>query len=56
MSAADAVIEVEGLTKSYGSVQALKGLDMRVDRGQVHGFMGPTARESPRPSGCCWGC
>ncbi|GAA3773518.1 ABC transporter ATP-binding protein [Microbacterium kribbense] len=41
MSTADAVIEVQGLTKSYGRFQALKSLDLRVDRGQVHGFLGP---------------
>jgi ABC-2 type transport system ATP-binding protein len=41
MSAADAVIEVEGLTKSFGRFQALRGLDLRVERGQVHGFLGP---------------
>lgn len=41
MSTNDAVIEIEGLTKSYGKFQALKGLDLRVERGQVHGFLGP---------------
>jgi len=41
MSASDAVIDVRGLTKSYGSFQALKGLDLTVERGQVHGFLGP---------------
>lgn len=35
------VIDVAGLTKSYGNFQALKGLDLRVERGQVHGFLGP---------------
>jgi len=38
---ANAVIEVEGLTKSYGKFQALKGLDLHVEQGQVHGFLGP---------------
>lgn len=37
----DRVIEVAGLTKSYGRFQALKGVDLHVDRGQVHGFLGP---------------
>jgi ABC-2 type transport system ATP-binding protein len=41
MSALDAVVEVEGLTKFFGSFQALRGLDLRVERGQVHGFLGP---------------
>ena len=38
---ADTVIEVEGLIKSYGKFQALKGLDLQVERGEVHGFLGP---------------
>ena len=37
----DAVIEVEGLAKSFGSVQALRGVDLTVERGEVHGFLGP---------------
>ncbi|MFT8395525.1 ABC transporter ATP-binding protein [Propionibacterium sp.] len=37
----DAVIEISGLTKSYGPFQALKGLDLTVHRGEVHGFLGP---------------
>lgn len=41
MGATDAVIDIEGLMKSYGRVQALKGVDLRVERGQVHGFLGP---------------
>jgi ABC-2 type transport system ATP-binding protein len=34
-------IEVVGLTKSFGQVKALDGLDLRVEPGQVHGFLGP---------------
>ncbi len=37
----DAVIDVIGLTKAYGAFQALKGLDLQVSRGEVHGFLGP---------------
>lgn len=37
----DAVIQVEGLVKNFGKFQALKGLDLEVERGQVHGFLGP---------------
>jgi len=36
-----AVIDVRGLTKSFGSTKALDGLDLRVERGEVHGFLGP---------------
>ncbi len=35
------VIETEGLTKRFGTVQALAGLDLTVEPGQVFGFLGP---------------
>ncbi|MDL9979361.1 ABC transporter ATP-binding protein [Microbacterium sp. ASV49] len=35
------VIRTSGLTKHYGRVHALDGLDLTVDDGQVHGFLGP---------------
>ena len=31
----------QGLTKSYGRVRALRGLDLEVRRGEVFGFLGP---------------
>ncbi len=34
-------IAVEGLTKAYGKVQALDGLDLQVDPGTVFGLLGP---------------
>ncbi|MBH5336174.1 ABC transporter ATP-binding protein [Streptomyces pactum] len=34
-------ITVSGLRKSFGRTQALDGLDLRVGRGEVHGFLGP---------------
>lgn len=37
----DAVVEVAGLTKSFGRFQALDGLDLVVQRGTVQGFLGP---------------
>ncbi len=39
--AENAVIEIAGLTKSYGRFPALRGLDLEVARGEVHGFLGP---------------
>ena len=36
-----AAIEVQGLTKSFGTAKALDGLDLRVATGEVHGFLGP---------------
>ncbi|WP_129785654.1 ABC transporter ATP-binding protein [Promicromonospora panici] len=35
------VIEVAGLTKSFGPTQALAGLELMVQQGDVHGFLGP---------------
>lgn len=37
----DTVIQIEGLTKSFGRFTALNGVDMTVQRGHVHGFLGP---------------
>lgn len=34
-------IEVRGLTKKFGRVVALDGLDLSVRTGEVHGFLGP---------------
>ena len=34
-------IELTGVTKRYGSVTALRGLDLSVDSGEVFGFLGP---------------
>jgi ABC-2 type transport system ATP-binding protein len=35
------VIRTRRLTKHYGRVHALDGLDLEVDSGEVHGFLGP---------------
>jgi len=37
----DAAIIVEGLTKSFGEVRALRGIDLSVPRGTVLGVLGP---------------
>ena len=34
-------IEIRGLTKTFGKVRALDGLDLTVGEGEVHGFLGP---------------
>jgi ABC-2 type transport system ATP-binding protein len=36
-----APIEIHGLTKNFGSVRALDGLELTVREGEVHGFLGP---------------
>jgi ABC-2 type transport system ATP-binding protein len=36
-----APIEIRNLTKNFGTVRALDGLDLTVRAGEVHGFLGP---------------
>ncbi|UVI33623.1 ABC transporter ATP-binding protein [Paenibacillus spongiae] len=35
------MIEIRGLTKTFGSFQALKGIDLMIPKGCVFGFVGP---------------
>ncbi len=37
----DLAIQIRGLTKSYGKVRALRGIDLDVKRGEIFGFLGP---------------
>ena len=41
MPAHELAVEVSGLTKSFATVHALRGLDLTVPTGQVTGFLGP---------------
>ena len=41
MPAATPAIEIRGLSKSYGSFRALRGIDLEVGRGEIFGFLGP---------------
>jgi len=41
MNSNDLVINTEGLSKSFGEVQALKSLDMRVPQRSIFAFLGP---------------
>ena len=36
-----AVISISGLVKTFGTTRALDGLDLTVEGGEVHGFLGP---------------
>jgi ABC-2 type transport system ATP-binding protein len=38
---AEAVIDVRGLHKSYGSAAAVRGIDLRVEAGECFAFLGP---------------
>ena len=37
----DVAIEVHGLRKSYGSLEAVRGIDLRVERGEIFAMLGP---------------
>jgi ABC-2 type transport system ATP-binding protein len=39
--AAPAVIEVIGLRKSYGALEAVRGIDLQVEAGEIFGIIGP---------------
>jgi len=36
-----AVLNVQGVGKRFGGLQALSGVDLRIERGQVYGLIGP---------------
>ena len=42
MSTNEAMIVVEGVEKWFGDFQALKGVDLTVDRGEVVVVLGPS--------------
>lgn len=41
MNAADAIIDVRGLTKRYGERTVVDHVNLRVARGRIYGFLGP---------------
>jgi ABC-2 type transport system ATP-binding protein len=38
---ADPAVSVTGLVKSYGDLQAVRGIDLRIESGETFGFLGP---------------
>src|SRR5947208_3214625 len=41
MASSEPAIVIEQLKKSYGNIQAVKGISMSVERGEIFGFLGP---------------
>ncbi len=39
-AAADAILRVENVTKTYGAVRALRGVSLEIRRGTIHGLLG----------------
>jgi len=40
-SLAESVISIKGLRKSYGGTEAVRGIDLEVNRGEIFAFLGP---------------
>lgn len=36
------MIDIKGITKSFGSLQVLKGIDLHIDKGEVVSIVGPS--------------
>ncbi|HEX9475268.1 MAG TPA: ATP-binding cassette domain-containing protein [Candidatus Dormibacteraeota bacterium] len=41
MSGSEAVIQANGLVKRYGQLEAVRGIDLEVQHGEIFGFLGP---------------
>lgn len=42
MNMQDVMIKVQGITKSFGSLQVLKGIDLTIGRGEIVSIVGPS--------------
>src|SRR4026208_254364 len=47
---ANAIITTNSLTKSFGDVRAVKGVDLSVEEGTVFGLLGPNGAGTTAPS------
>jgi ABC-2 type transport system ATP-binding protein len=36
-----AIIEIKSLTKTYGKIQAVRGIDLNIEKGEIFGLLGP---------------
>ena len=36
------MINIQGITKSFGALQVLKGIDLHIDKGEVVSIVGPS--------------
>ena len=41
MSDSEPVIQAQGLVKKYGQIEAVRGIDLEVNAGEIFGFLGP---------------
>ena len=42
MNKQDEMIKIQGITKSFGSLQVLKGIDLTIGRGEIVSIVGPS--------------
>ena len=52
MNSTSAAISVQALKKSYGDVQAVKGIDFEIQPGEVFGLLGPNG--AGKSLTCCF--
>ena len=38
------MIKLEGITKSFGSLQVLKGIDLEINKGEIISIVGPRVK------------
>lgn len=41
MMTSETILELKGISKRFGDIEALKGVDLRVEKGEFFGFLGP---------------
>jgi len=46
---AEVLVEIEGVSRSFGNRQVLRDVSFSVVKGEVLGFLGPTAPARPPP-------
>jgi ABC-2 type transport system ATP-binding protein len=51
----DSLLHIENLSKSYGKIKALKGLDIEIRPGKVYGLLGPNGSGKSTTLGHCIG-
>ena len=39
------MIQLQGITKSFGSLQVLRGIDLNIDKGEIVSIVGPSGAD-----------
>jgi ABC-2 type transport system ATP-binding protein len=50
------MLRLENIRKTFDSTLAVDGLSLEIEKGEVFGLLGPTARARRRPSTCRSAC